>query len=82
MEVIIVKIIYLKYFVYKDFGVEWLGEIFDYWKLFFNKYIFSLKKELVGKKFFDYILLLLILRGIICCVFEDGGKFLVEFDIY
>lgn len=82
MEATTAKITYPKYPAYKDSGVEWLGEIPDHWKLLSNKHIFSLKKELVGKKSSDYTLLSLTLRGIICRVLEDGGKFPAEFDTY
>lgn len=71
-----------KYPEYKDSGVEWLGEIPESWELISNKYIFNLKKNQVGKKSSDYVLLSLTLRGIIQRVLEDGGKFPAEFDTY
>ena len=71
-----------KYPKYKDSGVEWLGEIPESWKLMSNKHIFNLKKNQVGRKSSDYVLLSLTLRGIIQRVLEDGGKFPAEFDTY
>lgn len=46
-----------KYNAYKDSGVEWLGEIPSHWKSLANKYIFTIKKNLVGKKSSEYVLL-------------------------
>lgn len=71
-----------KYDKYKDSGVEWLGEIPEHWSSLANKYIFRLKKNLVGKKSNEYDLLSLTLKGIIRRVMEDGGKFPAEFDTY
>ncbi|GAB2613527.1 restriction endonuclease subunit S [Belliella aquatica] len=71
-----------KYPAYRDSGVEWLGEIPEHWSLLSNKNIFKLKKNQVGKKSVDYVLLSLTLKGIIQRVIEDGGKFPAEFDTY
>ena len=71
-----------KYPKYKDSGVEWLGEIPESWKLMSNKHIFNLKKNQVGRKSSDYVLLSLTLRGIIQRVLEDGVNFPAEFDTY
>jgi len=71
-----------KYPAYKDSGVEWLGEIPENWILLSNKNIFKLKKNLVGKKSSNYVLLSLTLKGVIHRVLEDGGKFPAEFDAY
>jgi len=71
-----------KYKAYKDSGVEWLGGIPKHWESLSNKYIFKLKKNLVGKKSNDYDLLSLTLKGIILRNVEDGGKFPAEFDTY
>lgn len=71
-----------KYPAYKDSGVEWLGEIPHHWEPLSNKNIFKLKKNQVGKKSADYVLLSLTLKGIIQRVIEDGGKFPAEFDTY
>lgn len=50
---------------------------------FSNKYIFNLKKNLVGKKFPDYELLSLTLKGIIKRDMENPeGKFPAEFNTY
>jgi len=67
----------------KDSGVEWLGEIPAHWELLANRYIFKLKKNLVGKKSQEYDLLSLTLNGIIKRDMENPeGKFPAEFDTY
>ncbi|OOF84004.1 hypothetical protein BKG92_01355 [Rodentibacter ratti] len=72
-----------RYESYKDSGVEWLGEVPEHWELTPNKYIFKLKKNLVGKKSSEYALLSLTLRGIIKRNMENPeGKFPAEFDSY
>jgi len=82
METTAIKTTFPKYAAYKDSGVEWLGEIPEHWALLSNKNIFNLKKNQVGKKSADYVLLSLTLKGIIIRVLEDGGKFPAEFDTY
>lgn len=68
---------------YKDSGVEWLGVIPAHWDVLSNKFIFRLKKNLVGKKHNDYDLLSLTLKGIIKRDMENPeGKFPAEFDSY
>ncbi|KXZ63614.1 Type I restriction modification DNA specificity domain protein [Acinetobacter venetianus] len=72
-----------KYDAYKDSGVEWLGPLPNSWELLSNKYIFKLKKDLVGKKSKDYELLSLTLNGVIKRDMENPeGKFPAEFDTY
>lgn len=72
-----------KYDAYKDSGVEWLGQLPSCWELLSNKYIFKLKKNLVGKKSKDYELLSLTLNGVIKRDMENPeGKFPAEFDTY
>ena len=72
-----------KYDAYKDSGVEWLGEIPEHWDLLANKYIFNLKKTVVGKKSSEYELLSLTLNGIIKRDMDNPeGKFPAEFDTY
>lgn len=72
-----------KYPAYKDSGVEWLGEIPEGWNPCSNKYIFKLKKKLVGKKSSNYELLSLTLRGLIKRdMVNPEGKFPAEFDTY
>ncbi|MGJ0334089.1 restriction endonuclease subunit S [Aliarcobacter cryaerophilus] len=65
-----------------DSGVEWIGNIPKHWKLLANKYVFNLKKNLVGKKSNEYDLLSLTLEGIIKRDLDKGGKFPAEFDTY
>ena len=72
-----------KYDAYKDSGMEWLGQLPSCWDLLSNKYIFKLKKDLVGKKSKDYELLSLTLNGVIKRDMENPeGKFPAEFDTY
>lgn len=83
MEAVTTNITVKKYPAYKDSGVEWLGEIPAHWDLLANKYIFTLKKNQVGKKSGDYTLLSLTLNGIIKRDMENPqGKFPAEFDTY
>lgn len=71
-----------RYQSYKNSGVEWLGEIPEHWEALANKFIFNLKKNQVGKKSSDYVLLSLTLKGIVIRNLENGGKFPAEFDTY
>lgn len=72
-----------KYDDYVDSGVEWLGAIPSCWESLSNKYIFKLKKNLVGKNSGKFTLLSLTLGGIIKRDVENGGgKFPAEFDTY
>jgi type I restriction enzyme S subunit len=72
-----------KYPKYKDSGVEWIEKIPEEWKALSNKYIFRLKKNLVGKRSSEYELLSLTLGGIIKRDMENPeGKFPAEFDNY
>jgi type I restriction enzyme, S subunit len=72
-----------KYSSYKDSGVEWLGEIPSHWNKLSNKYIFKIKKNQVGKKSKDYVLLSLTLNGVIKRDMDNPqGKFPAEFDTY
>ena len=67
---------------FKDGGVEWLGQIPSHWEILANKYIFKLKRNLVGKRSNKYVLLSLTLDGIVKRDLDKGGKFPVEFDTY
>ena len=72
-----------KYPAYKDSAVEWLGEIPEHWEVLANKHIFSLKKDLVGRKSADYVLLSLTLNGVIKRDMDNPqGKFPAEFNTY
>ena len=67
----------------KDSGIDWIGQIPAHWTMQPNKFLFSLKKTLVGKRAPDYDLLSLTLRGIIKRDIENPeGKFPAEFDTY
>ena len=83
MEATATKATFQKYSAYKDSGVEWLGQIPAHWDMLPNKFIFKLKKNLVGKKSNQYTLLSLTLHGIIKRDMENPqGKFPAEFDTY
>ncbi|CRL46412.1 hypothetical protein SGGMMB4_05034 [Sodalis glossinidius str. 'morsitans'] len=72
-----------KYETYQISGVEWLGDILGSWNLLTNKYIFKLKKILVGKKSDEYELLSLTLRGIIKRDMDNPeSKLPAEFNTY
>ena len=72
-----------KYTAYKDSGAEWLGDIPKHWETLSNKFIFNLKKNLVGKRSSEYVLLSLTLNGVIKRDMENPqGKFPAEFDTY
>lgn len=72
-----------RYDSYKDSGVEWLGEVPSHWNLIPNKYIFKLRKNVVGKRSNEYYLLSLSLKGVIKRDMENPeGKFPAEFDTY
>lgn len=83
MEATATKATFKKYPAYKDSGVEWMGQIPAHWDMLPNKFIFKLKKNLVGKKSNQYTLLSLTLNGIIKRDMENPqGKFPAEFDTY
>ena len=72
-----------RYDSYKDSGVEWLVEVPSHWNLIPNKYIFKLRKNVVGKRSNEYDLLSLSLKGVIKRDMENPeGKFPAEFDTY
>jgi len=72
-----------KYSSYKNSGAEWLGDIPLHWNTLSNKNIFKLKKNQVGKKSSDYVLLSLTLNGVIKRDMENPqGKFPAEFNTY
>lgn len=68
---------------YRDSGVECYGSVPAHWKTLANKYIFDLKKNLVGKNSSRYTLLSLTLGGIIKRDMDNPeGKFPAEFNTY
>jgi type I restriction enzyme S subunit len=72
-----------KYPAYKQSGVEWIGEIPEHWVVLSNKFIFALKKNTVGERSNEYVLLSLTLHGVIKRDMENPqGKFPAEFDTY
>ena len=72
-----------KYPAYKPSGAKWLGEIPEHWETLANKYIFNLKKNQVGKKSGNYVLLSLTLNGVIKRdMVNPQGKFPADFDTY
>ena len=54
-----------RYEKYKNSGVDWIGEIPEEWEMLANKFIFSLKKDVVGRRSSEYELLSLTLKGVI-----------------
>lgn len=67
----------------KDSGVYWIGDIPAHWETVPNKRLFSIRKEIVGKKSSDFDLLSLTLKGIIKRNMDNPeGKFPAEFDTY
>lgn len=83
METVIDKIKVEKYSSYKNSGAKWLGDIPTHWNTLSNKNIFKLKKNQVGKKSGDYVLLSLTLNGVIKRDMENPqGKFPAEFNTY
>jgi type I restriction enzyme S subunit len=72
-----------RYESYKDSEAKWLGNIPSHWNTLSNKNIFKLKKNQVGKRSSDYVLLSLTLNGVIKRDMENPqGKFPAEFDTY
>ena len=51
-----------RYERYKDSGVKWIGEIPEHWEVLSLKFIFKLRKQLVGKESNKYKLLSLTLQ--------------------
>ncbi|TGM31417.1 restriction endonuclease subunit S [Leptospira levettii] len=71
------------YSEYQETGIAWLGKIPSGWEYYRNKYLFQIKKEIVGKKSSDFTLLSLTLRGVINRDMENPeGKFPSDFDTY
>lgn len=72
-----------RYEKYKNSGVDWIGEIPEEWEMLANKFIFSLKKDVVGRRSSEYELLSLTLKGVIKRdMVNPEGKFPAEFDTY
>ena len=64
------------YPVYKDSGVEWLGDMPEHWSLTPNRSILRRKKVLVGNRHTNYALLSLTRAGVIIRDVSTGrGKF-------
>jgi type I restriction enzyme S subunit len=64
-------------------GQEWIGDVPAHWDLVPNRAYLRLKKEVVGKRSGDYVLLSLTKRGIIARDMENPeGKFPTSFDTY
>jgi type I restriction enzyme S subunit len=83
MEITAEKIQIEKYPAYKESGTKWLGKMPEHWDMLANKYIFKLKKNQVGNKSGDFVLLSLTLNGVIKRDMENPqGKFPAEFDTY
>ena len=71
------------YPAYKPSGVEWLGDVPEHWEIVPNRALMKIKKELVGSKSGDYLLLSLTKRGVVARDIENPeGKFPAQFDSY
>ena len=71
------------YPTYKPSGVEWLGDVPEHWQMVPNRALMRLKKELVGSKSDEYLLLSLTKRGVVARDMENPeGKFPAQFDSY
>ena len=67
----------------KPSGVEWLGDVPEHWQMVPNRALMRLKKELVGSKSAEYLLLSLTKRGVVARDMENPeGKFPAQFDSY
>ena len=67
----------------KDSGVEWIGEIPGHWEVLSLKFIFKLRKQLVGKESNKYKLLSLTVQGVLLRDMDNPmGKFPSSFDNY
>ena len=74
---------YQVYPEYKNSGAEWLEDLPSHWEVRRTKTMFSLTRQLVGKKSTDYQLLSLTLKGVIPRDISNGaGKIPAEFDTY
>lgn len=64
-------------------GQEWIGDVPAHWDLVPNRAYLRLKKEVVGTRSGDYVLLSLTKRGVIARDIENPeGKFPTSFDTY
>ncbi len=78
-----IRTLYAPYPEYRESGVEWLDDLPKEWHVKRTKAMFSLSRNLVGKKSSDYQLLSLTLKGVILRDISDGsGKIPAEFDTY
>lgn len=67
----------------KHSGSDWIGDIPMHWEMIPNKRLFSIRKDVVGKRSADYDLLSLTLKGVIKRNMDNPeGKFPAEFDTY
>ena len=67
----------------KPSGAEWLGDVPEHWQMVPNRALMRLKKELVGSKSAEYLLLSLTKRGVVARDMENPeGKFPAQFDSY
>ena len=72
-----------RYETYKASSVESIKEVPAHWDIKKNKFLFSERKDVVGKKSSSYKLLSLTLQGVILRDMENPkGKFPAEFNTY
>lgn len=72
-----------RYESYKPSGIPFVGNIPSHWELKKNKYLFSERKDIVGKDSANFKLLSLTLQGVILRDMDNPkGKFPAEFNTY
>lgn len=72
-----------QHFSTKKVESTWITEVPESWKESKNKYVFRLRKEIVGENWTSYTLLSLTKKGVIPRDLESGkGKFPESFDTY
>lgn len=72
-----------RYESYKPSGIPFVGNIPSHWELKKNKYLFSERKDVVGKDSANFKLLSLTLQGVILRDMDNPkGKFPAEFNTY
>ena len=71
------------YSAYKPSGVPWLGDVPEHWEVVPNRAVLRAKKEVVGDRADQYMLLSLTKQGVIPRNMESPeGKFPATFDTY
>lgn len=67
----------------KESGLPWVGDVPAHWRIAPARSLLELRRELVGSRSADFLLLSLTLRGVVVRDLSDNkGKFPTEFDTY